>query len=241
MTTIHIEAKKDQIAKIVLVCGDPLRAKYFTENFLFDFKLVNSIRGMLAFTGYLKNTKIKVTVMGHGMGFDSIGIYVHELYEYYDVDLIIRFGSAGSYDTNIELGTVLIAKSSWTESNFGLAYGYEKDTVNVTPKIYKIAKHVSEKDKNILHSKINSSMWFYRTNNIKSPAWYTKKGILAVEMESYALYIIAHKFQKEAITVLTIADNLVNKNFLTAAKREIGFTKMFNFVINLVKEYENHK
>jgi len=159
MATPHNEAKKEDIAKIVLMSGDPLRAKLFAETYLKDIKQVNSVRGMLAFTGHYNGKE--VTVMGHGMGLESIGIYAYELYKHYDVDIIIRFGSCGSYNPNINLFDVIIANSAYSKSNFGEAYGYTKDTIEATPELVEIATEVADECKNghkIINTTVNSSM-----------------------------------------------------------------------------------
>jgi purine-nucleoside phosphorylase len=130
MPTPHIEAKKQDIAKIVLMPGDPLRAKLFAKKYLKKVKKINNVRGMLGFTGFYKNKK--VTVMGHGMGLDSIGIYAFELFKFYDVDKIIRFGSCGTYNKELDILDIVIAKKAFTESNYGLGFGVKNKIVDAT-------------------------------------------------------------------------------------------------------------
>lgn len=237
--TAHNEAKKEEIAKIVLMAGDPLRAKKFAIEYLKNYKLVNSVRGMLTFTGYINNTK--VTVMGHGMGMESIGIYAYELYKFYDVDVIIRFGSCGSYIKEINLFDLIIADQAYTESNYGLGFNKEKkDTINASSDLVLQAKKASE-ELNLIKKtkigKIHSSMWFYTEGYDKGISNYTKSGVIAVEMESYALYLIAKTLNKKALTILTVSDNLITKQETTAFERQEGFIDMFKllekFVINL--------
>ncbi|BDV03309.1 MAG: purine nucleoside phosphorylase DeoD-type [Candidatus Hepatoplasma scabrum] len=237
--TAHNEAKKEDIAKIVLMAGDPLRAKKFAKKYLQKVKLVNSIRGMLAFTGYINEKR--VTVMGHGMGMESIGIYAYELYKFYDVDIIIRFGSCGSYLKDLNLFDLVIAEEAYTESNYGLGFkNYNEDTIKASSelveKFTKAAKDLNLNDK-VKIGKIHSSMWFYTEGYSKSIKDYSDQKIIAVEMESYALYLIAKILNKKALTILTVSDNLVTKKETTAMERQEGFIDMFNllkkFIINL--------
>ncbi len=235
MSTPHIEAKKGEIAKIVLMPGDPLRAKFFAQEYLTDFKQVNNVRGMLAFTGKLDNKT--VTVMGHGMGLDSIGIYSFELYKFYDVDTIIRFGSCGSYRKDLNLFDVFVAENSFSESNYGLAFGWDKPEIKATQKMIDISKKVAkEVGYKVNFGTVNSSMWFYQTHNIKDIAEFVEMGIDVVEMESYALYSIANALHKNALTILTISDNIATGEVTTPEERRIGFTKMFDYLCKIVKE-----
>jgi purine-nucleoside phosphorylase len=158
MATPHISAEKNQIAKLVVMAGDPLRAKLFADEYLDSYELVSDVRGMYVFTGYTLGKK--VTVMGHGMGLDSIGIYAYELYDYYDVDTIIRFGSAGSYSKDIGILDFIIAKEAFTESNFGIAYGYYEDTISANSELVELAERIARDvivDRPVIVGKINSS------------------------------------------------------------------------------------
>ncbi len=234
--TFHIEAKKNEIEKIVLMSGDPLRAKYFTEKYLKNYKKVNNIRGMLAFSGELNGKRI--TVMGHGMGLESIGIYSYELYKFYDVDVIIRFGSCGSYLEEYNLFDVFVAAESFSESNYGIAFDYNKDTISSDKYLLDKSKEISKKvDYDVHIGKVNSSMWFYQErNSFNEIDYFTSKGVAVVEMESYALYIIAKKLNKKALTILTISDSLIKNEHTTSKEREIKFSKMFDFLIKMVGE-----
>ncbi len=239
MSTIHISAKKEEVAKIVIMPGDPMRAKHYSEQYLENPKLINKVRGMLGYTGKLKGTNKEITVMGHGMGLDSIGIYSFELYNHFNVDTIIRFGSCGAYDESINLGDLIVAEKSFTESNYGLAYGEERDTIEATPSIVNVAREVFEnkfKNLNVIFTTVNSSMWFYKTHNIVEPSDYLKKGISVVEMESYALYSIANVLKKNALTILTVSDNLITKKEMSSEQREKNFTNMFDYLNEILKE-----
>ncbi|NQX83360.1 MAG: purine-nucleoside phosphorylase [Mycoplasmataceae bacterium] len=238
MSTPHIAANKDEIAKIVLMPGDPLRAKIFVENYIPDAKLITDIRGMLGYTGTYKDKKI--TVMGHGMGLDSIGIYAFELYSEYDVETIIRFGSCGSYNLDINIWDIIIAEKSYSKSNYGEGFGFSGvDTLEADPGLVKIAQDVSKKhktNKKILTTTVNSSMWFYKTHNIDVPKDFVKKGIDVVEMEGYALYAIAKSLGKKAIVLLTVSDHVAKHEYTTSNERKTGFTDMFEIMLGMVEK-----
>ncbi len=238
MATPHMTANKEDIAKIVLMAGDPLRAQLFAETFLTDIKKVNSIRNMFVFTGNTPSGKT-ITVMGHGMGMESIGIYAYELYKSYDVETIIRFGSAGAYSKNLNLLDIIIAEEAWTESNYGAAFGEEKDTASADKELIEIAtrkvKELNLSNKSV-NGKIHSSMWFYQTHNIKSMDWFEERNILGAEMEAYALYVIANALNKKALTVLTVGDHIAKKQELPADERRTAFVDMFDLVLSIVEE-----
>jgi len=156
MATPHISAEKNQIAKIVLMAGDPLRAKKFAETYLENIELVNEVRNMLAFTGTIDGKR--VTVMGHGMGLESIGIYAFELYEQYEVDTIIRFGSCGSYNPEVNLGDLIIAEKTYTESNFGIAYGETSNLITAKNHLLDLTKKVDAKGFTPRYSTVDSSI-----------------------------------------------------------------------------------
>lgn len=236
MITPHLEAKIKDISKIVIMAGDPLRAKKWAKDFLINIKLVNSVRNMLVFTGKTKKGT-RVTVMGHGMGLDSIGIYAYELYSFYNVDVIIRFGSAGSYTTDLDLFDVVIADSAYTSSNYGYGYGFKRvKCMTASSELISLAEKalIGTQTKNKYKiAKVHSSSWFYKTKNYDNPSKMVKKGILAVEMEAYALYVIAKIFKKRALTILTISDHLILEKKATPKEREEGFKWMFK-ALNLL-------
>ncbi len=238
MSTPHIEAKKEDIAKIVLMPGDPLRAKLFADTYLENIKQINNVRGMLGFTGTLDGKE--VTVMGHGMGLDSIGIYSYELYKFYNVDVIIRFGSCGAYKEDINLWDLIIADKAYTKSNYGIGFGFNQDILEADPKLVSYAQEAAnelETNKKIISTTINSSMWFYKSeDSIDSIEEMVSRDILAVEMEAYALYAIAKKLGKQALVVLTVSDNIVTQQETTPLERQTGFTDMFNLLKGIVKK-----
>lgn len=237
MATPHIGAEKGQIAKIVLMPGDPLRAKLFAETYLDNPVLINEVRGMLGYTGTYKGKE--VTVMGHGMGLDSIGLYTYELYTEYDVETIIRFGSCGAYNNDINVFDVIIGSKAYTKSNYGEGFGYDKDTIEATESLVKLAHEVAdnyETKQRVVDTTINSSMWFYKTHNVDVPEEFVKKGIDVVEMEGYALYAIAKALGKNALVLLTVSDHVAKHEYTTAEQRRTGFTDMFNIMLNMVEK-----
>lgn len=231
MSTAHISAKKGEIAKNVIMAGDPIRAKNWAEKYLKDWKIVSEVRNIYVITGKLSNGH-EVTVMGHGMGLESIGIYAYELYKFYDVERIIRFGSAGSYSKDIDLYQFIIGKESYTDSNYGLGFmDNETEYISASSNLVELAKQSAEKlSINYLEGTVHASPWFYKEFNKKPISWFNEKNILCVEMESYALYSIANYFKKESLTVLTISDNLVLQTETTPQERAEKFTDMFDVV-----------
>ncbi len=239
MSTPHIQASKEDIAKIVIMPGDPLRAKLFAETYLENVKLINEVRGMLGYTGTYKGKK--VTVMGHGMGLDSIGIYSFELYSEYDVETIIRFGSCGAYNNDVNIWDVIIADKAYSKSNYGEGFGFDGiDTIHATEELVKLAKEESSKIEQtkgkVLTTTVNSSMWFYKTHNIDIPEQFVEKGIDVVEMEAYALYAIAHSLNKKALTLLTVSDHVAKHEYTTSEERRVGFKDMFNILLGMIEK-----
>lgn len=223
--TPHNEAKKGEIAKVVLMPGDPLRAKYIAENFMDNVKLVNQVRGMYAYTGTYKGKEI--TVMGHGMGIPSVGIYVHELFKFYDVECIIRIGSCGAYVDTLNLKDVIVVNEGYSESTFTECYSGDK-VHSVAAKnscndvIMETAK---EMNLNVVQGNVHSADAFYSsTANIKE--LYEKHGCLAAEMESFALFHIANVLNKKAACILSVSDSLVKPEELSPAERQTALTNM---------------
>lgn len=227
----HIDAKKSDIAKIVLMPGDPLRAKWIAENFLKKVKLVNQVRGMYAFTGYYKDKR--VTVMGHGMGIPSIGIYSHELFTFFDVKYIIRVGSAGSIDKNIDIGDTFIAAEAFSESHYAEEIG-----VKVKNKVLKPSKilldalvKAAKKNKIPYHmGRVNSEDAFYSKYNVAQLKKITGNAQM-LEMEAFGLYANAIRSKKEAITILTCSDSLINHKALSPIERQTTFKNMVTIAL----------
>lgn len=235
MPTPHNHAKEGDFAKTVLMPGDPLRAKFIAETFLTDVKLVNTVRNMFAYTGYYKGKK--VSIMGSGMGIPSIGIYCTELYTQYNVEKIIRIGSCGSYQENVHVYDVILAQGACTNSNFGaqfLPYGgtycaiSDFETLNAA---YQVA---NEKGYKVHVGNILSSDIFYNANPEEWKQWQ-KMGILAVEMESYALFSTAAYYNKKALCILTVSDSLVTHEVTTAEEREKNFKQMVEIALEIAE------
>lgn len=231
----HINANKSDIAKIVLMPGDPLRAKFIAETYLKDYKLVNNVRGMLAYSGYYNNHYI--SVMGSGMGMPSIGIYSYELYKEYDVDVIIRVGSAGSYHKDINLYDVIIVDDAYSESSYAkICNNYSSNLISSDSSL---TSHIvnTAKDNNIdiIQGTVHSSDVFYNLNF--DITHYQKKNCLCVEMESFALFFNAKILNKKASCILTISDSLISKELTTSLQREKSFTKMIELALNSAISY----
>ncbi len=231
MPTPHNEAIEDDIAKTVIMPGDPMRAKYIAENYLDDYKLVNKVRGMYAYTGYYKNKRI--TVMAHGMGNPSIGIYSYELFKFYDVDNIIRVGSAGALTDKIKLKSVLLAEKVYSKSNYAKIQNGSDDIVLSSSEILndQIISTARENNINVLKSVVYCSDAFYNETE-KPNILFDEYGCSAVEMESFALFHNARVLNKRATCILTISDNLVTKEKLSAMERQTGFDEMIKLALN---------
>lgn len=227
--TPHNEAKKEDIANIVIMPGDPLRAKYIAENFLEDYKLVNSVRGMFAYTGFYKGKRL--TVMAHGMGMPSIGIYCYELYKFYDVDTIIRIGSCGTFTPDIKMGDTILVNRSYTEGNFSLAMNNEIcHTIDGTLATIDVIKNVS-KNTNIpiVEGTILCNEYFdpYMEDIQKLFDRLPKElNILGSEMESFALYYTAHVLNKNAACLLTVVDSMFENKSMTTKERQTSLNNM---------------
>lgn len=227
--TPHIEAKLGEIAKTVLMPGDPLRAKYIADNFLTDAKLVNSVRNIFAYTGLYKGKE--VTVMASGMGMPSIGIYSYELYKFYNVENIIRVGSAGAYTDKLDLYDVVLADCAYSKSSYAKVQGYDEETIKASEKLNNKIKEVANTlNKKITEGTVYSSDVFY--TNVDITDLYLNKNCLCVEMESFALFYNAMKLGKNAACILTISDNLVTKKETTSMERQTAFNEMIEIALN---------
>lgn len=229
--TPHNIAKKDQIAKVVLMPGDPLRAKFIAENYLENYELVNDVRGMLAYTGTYKNKKI--TIMGHGMGIPSIGIYSYELFNFYDVDTIVRIGSAGAYVSRLNVYDTVLVTKAYSESNFAkVAYGMRGKTLSSNKSLNtKLSKIAAKLDLPLKEAVCHSSDVFYSNNPTNDAR--DKHGCECVEMESFALFANAKAAGKKASCLLTISDSFVTHEVTTAEERQISFTNMMKIALEL--------
>ncbi len=230
MPTVHNGAKISEIAKNVIIAGDPLRVKHIAENFLTDAKLVSSVRNMYAYTGFYNNKPI--TVMGHGMGMPSLAIYVEELFSVYHVENIIRTGSAGGIGANNNLFDVVIGTNCLTNSNIGKFLGYNKKSVECSLPLFEQVLKTSnfKSDKSIKIGNVFTSDVFY-VSNPKIYKKFIKQKCICCEMESYALYALAHLHNKNAISLLTISDIIGEEQKTTVEEREKCFNKMINLAL----------
>ena len=229
--TPHINAKKDDFAKTVLMPGDPLRAKYIAENFLTDAVLVNNVRGVQGYTGYYNGKK--VSVMASGMGMPSIGIYSYELFNFYDVDNIIRIGSAGAISEELKLRDIVIAMSASYNSVYAGQFNLP-GTYAPTASYPLLKKAVDEAERQGLSYKVGnilSNDLFY-DDGMRTLEWQ-KMGVLAVEMESAALYMNAARAGKNALCICTISDCLFSSDACTAEERQNSFTQMMKLALEI--------
>ena len=230
--TPHIGAKYGEIAETVIMAGDPLRAKFMAEKYLENPVCINEVRGMLGFTGTYKGKRI--TMMGHGMGMPSIGLYTYELYHFYGVKTIIRVGSAGAYHKNLHLGDLVLAEGACTDSNY--ADQYQLDGMFAPIGDFGLLRRAADTCEkmglNYMVGNVVSSDLFYRENpNTKG---WIKMGVLAVEMEVAALYMNAARSGNKALGILTISDHILTGEKTTAEQRQTTFTNMMEVALSLI-------
>lgn len=229
MATAHNKANMGDIAKTVIMSGDPLRIKKIAETYLDNAKLVNDIRNIYAYTGTYKGKE--VTLMAHGMGIPSMGIYAYELFKFYNVEKIIRLGSCGAYSKDINLLDIILVDNSYTESNFSYTLNNEyvslaSSSTNLNDKIEAVSKKENIK---IIKGNVCSSDCFdwYMSDLSKFLDRLPKDlNIIAAEMESFALFYLAKEFNKEAACLLTVVDSHAKKEELSADDRQNSIDKM---------------
>ena len=234
MATPHISAGKGDFAKTVLMPGDPKRAKFIAEKFLENAVLVNDVRGVNGYTGYYKGKR--VSVMASGMGQPSIGIYSYELYHFYDVENIIRVGTCGGFDKDLHARDVVIALGACTNGNFAAQYRLPGTFAPIAD--FGLAqKAVAECEKRGVRYKVGnilSSDVFY--DDAESGTEWTKMGVLAVEMESAALYCTAARAGKKALCICTVSDSFVYPEENTSSdEREKPFTDMIEIALSIAE------
>lgn len=234
--TAHIESKKEDIAEVVLMPGDPLRAKYIAENFLTDYKLVNKVRNMFGYTGYYKGKR--VTVFASGMGIPSIGIYSYELYKFYDVKKIIRIGTSGSFNKNIKVLDVVLSSGAYCKSYFdqlfdGNDINFIKSSESLNEKIKTVATN-----KNIplkIGKTITSDVFdLYSSSMEKFKSNYPEEDYLAVEMEAFGLFYMANRLGREASCLMTVVDSFYDEKSLTSEEREKSLNEMITIALESV-------
>ena len=227
-----IAAEEGVIAKAVLMPGDPLRAKFVAEHYLENPVCFNTVRNMLGYTGTYHSKP--VSIMGHGMGIPSIGIYSYELYNFYDVEQIIRIGSAGALQDHMKLMDVVIGMGACTDSNYAYQYGLPGTFAPIAD--YELMNKAIETAKrqgtNVVVGNVVSSDVFYNADPTVNDRWRSM-GVLAVEMEAAALYMNAAKAKKKALCMLTISDHIYTGEALCAEDRQLGFGKMMEIALEL--------
>ncbi len=232
MSTPHNQAAPREIAKTVLMPGDPLRAKFIAEHYLENVSCFNSVRNMLGYTGQYKGKTI--SVMGSGMGIPSIGIYSHELYAFYDVDTIIRIGTCGGISKDVKLLDLIFAQGACTDSNFASQFELP-GTYSAISDFDLCLRAVQEAKKRNLRYHVGNviaSDFFYHADDNAHEKW-ARVGCLGVEMESYALFLNAAYHHKKAFTILTVSDHLLTHEECSARQREQGLTDMIELALEI--------
>lgn len=228
--TPHIEAtSNNKIAKTVLMPGDPLRAKFIAETFMKNVERYNGVRGMLGYTGTYNG--VPVSVQGSGMGMPSIGIYSYELYNFYNVENIIRVGTAGAVAKHLKIKDIILAQGACTNSNFAVQYNLKGMYAPIATYsiLEKVVFHAKEMGLNYNIGNILSSDIFYNDDNEALEGW-RKMGILAVEMEAAALYMNAARLGKGAMCILTVSD-IIGGEETSAIEREQSFKVMMELAL----------
>lgn len=229
MATAHINAEKGDIARTVLMPGDPLRAKFIAENFLTDAVIYNEVRGMLGYTGFYRG--MRVSVQGSGMGVPSMGIYSYELFNFYGVQSIIRIGTCGAFQDKIKLGDIVFAQAASTDSNYGKQFGVPGVIAAAADYPLLEAAVGAAKAKNTAYfvgTVVTSDAFYEETSSAES---WAKMGTLAVEMETYALYLNAVRVGKRALGLFTVSDEIYSGNRSSAQERQNSFTSMMQIAL----------
>ncbi|MEI3401543.1 MAG: purine-nucleoside phosphorylase [Clostridia bacterium] len=235
MSTPHNEANLGDIAKTVIMPGDPLRAKYIAENFLDDYKLVNSVRGIYTYTGKYKGKEI--TVMASGMGMPSMGIYSYELYKFYEVENIIRIGSCGSYKPTLKLFDIILAEKTFSESNFALTLNNDD---------CHIVSSDSELNSKIIDTAQNNNINIFSGNTVCTDCFdLYMTGVnqflarvpdgfnpVSAEMEAFALFYVAKLLNKKAACLMSVVDSKYIKEIATPEERQTGLNNMIKLALD---------
>lgn len=231
MGTPHNGAEKGDIAKTVLMPGDPLRAKFIAETYLDDVVCFNTVRNMFGYTGTYKGKRI--SVMGSGMGMPSIGIYSYELFNHYDVDQIMRIGSAGAISDRIKVRDIIIAMGACTDSNYAYQFGLKGTFAPIGD--YQLLERAVKEAQGLgitpVVGNVLSSDAFYNDDPSVNHSW-AKMGVMAVEMEAAALYMNAARAGKKALCILTVSDHILQGISISPEERQTGFSKMMELALN---------
>lgn len=235
MATVHNEANKGDIAKIVIMPGDPLRAKYIADTYLENVKLVNKIRNLYAYTGTYKNKE--VTVMASGMGIPSMGIYSYELYKFYDVEEIIRIGTCGSFNKDIKIRDIILSQGAYSKTYFpklldNEMVDYVESDKELNEKIINTSK---EKNINIKYGKtITSDVFDVYVDNKEEFENNFSDDYLSVEMEAFALFYVAKKFNKKASCLMTVVDSKYDTNVISSEERQTSLDEMITLALDSI-------
>ena len=234
MATPHIESKIEDIAEVVLMPGDPLRAKYIAEHYLEDFKLVNSVRNMLAYTGYYQGKRI--TVFASGMGIPSIGIYAYELFKFYNVEKIIRIGTSGSFHPDVKILDVVLSTGSYCKSYFDLLLdGNDVDYIESSSSLNEKIIRTADKENISLKvgKTITSDVFDLYADDINAfRSNFPDDDFLSVEMEAFGLFYVAKKLGKEASCLMSVVDSLYDKRSLSSKEREESLNQMIELALD---------
>ena len=232
MATPHNAANAGDIAKTVLMPGDPLRAKVIAEKYLEDVVCFNTVRNMFGYTGTYKGKR--VSVMGSGMGMPSIGLYSYELFHFYDVDAIIRIGSAGALSDDVKVRDVVIGMGACTDSNYASQFCLPGTFAPIADfgLLRKAVEEAERKGVHVVVGNVVSADVFYNDNPGVNDAW-RKMGVCCVEMESAALYMNAARAGKKALGIFTISDHIYTGESLPAEERQNSFHEMMEIALEI--------
>lgn len=235
--SVHIEAKKGEIADKILLPGDPLRAKHIAENYFTDVQQYNNVRGMLGFTGLYKGER--VSVQGTGMGIPSISIYLNELMNEYDVQTLIRVGSCGSLQEDVQIRDLIIAQGATTDSQVNrMTFGGIDFSPLATFELLKAAyESAKEKDLSVRVGNVFTSDTFYRDNGEEINNLLNRYNVLAVEMETTALYTLAQKYKRNALSILTVSDHALTGEETTSLERQTTFNEMVEIALDTAIQF----
>lgn len=232
MATIHNQAGREEIAPVVLMPGDPLRAREIAKEYLENAFQFNWIRNMFGYTGWCQG--VRISVMGGGMGGPSTGIYSHELYRKYDVDAIIRIGSCGAFSEKVSMGDVILVQGSWSESTFARTYnGYEDPWVYPSRELNEqIRRAAAEKGRRLVEATVHSTDCFYRMDKEANFKIRDRYGCAAEEMESFALFHVANAAGKRAAALLTVSDHSITHEAFSPEERQRSFDNMITIALS---------
>ena len=238
MATPHINAKDGAFAKVVLMPGDPKRAEWIAKTFLKDAKLVNSVRGILGYTGKAPDGSL-VSVMASGMGMPSIGIYSHELYANYGVEVIIRIGTIGAYQEGIELKDILIGEGACTNSNWMGEHHLYGGTYSAIADYDLLSSAVESSRKRGYRTHVGNILSSDKFYGVAPDMWkkWADLGVLGVEMEAYALYATAAELHKKALAICTVSDSFLFKKILSSEERQEGLDHMVQVALDTAMKY----